>query len=187
MSRFKLVQQPSDPKIRALYDEILDHGFGEGMPINWFTAQGSRPDILAATWGLTKAILVEGRLPPSLKQMIAMTISQHNACRYCTVVHTGALETLGVPDEVIEQSVADPELGEIPATHRAILQFALKCAASPREVTEADYEVLRQGGLADEEILEVVMMAALTNFINIWAEASGVELDRGSGQGDQGD
>jgi hypothetical protein len=33
------------------------------------------------------------------------------------------------------------------------------------------------------EILEVVMMAAFTNFINTWAEASGVELDRGSGSG----
>lgn len=182
MSRFKLVQQPSDSRVQALYNEILDHGFGEEMPINWFTAQGTRPDILAATWTLTKTILVEGRLPPSLKQMIAMTISQHNACRYCTVVHTGALETLGVPDEIIEQSVADPALAEIPALHRAILQFALKCASTPDAVTDADYEVLRQGGLVDEEILEVVMMAALTNFINIWAEASGVELDRGPGE-----
>jgi uncharacterized peroxidase-related enzyme len=183
MSRFQLVQQPSDPRVRALYDEILEYGFGEEMPINWFTAQGTRPDILAATWTLIKGILVEGRLPPSLKQMIALTISQHNACRYCTVVHTGALETLGVPDEVIEQSVADPELAEIPATHRAILQFALKCASAPGAVTDADYEVLRQGGLAEEEILEVVMTAALTNFINTWAEASGVELDPGPGPG----
>ncbi|HEX2574387.1 MAG TPA: peroxidase-related enzyme [Polyangia bacterium] len=183
MSRFKLVQQPADPKVRALYDEILEYGFGDEVPINWFTAQATRPDILEATWNLLKAILVEGRLPPSLKQMIAMTISEHNACRYCTVVHTSALETLGVPDEVIEQSVADPELAEIPATHRAIVRFALKCASAPGTVTDADYEMLRQGGLTEEEILEVVMMAAFTNFINTWAEASGVELDRGAGPG----
>ena len=178
MSRFPLLKETSDPEVNELYKQMLEAGFGnKATPFNFFTAQGTRPDILRATWGLTRCVLVEGRLPATVKQMIVMVVSSQADCRYCSVTHRGTLESMGVAEEVIRSCIEDPELAEVPEPHRAILKFALKTARSPGSVTDADYEGLTERGLHDEEIMEVVMVAAFTNFINTWADASGIALD----------
>ncbi len=178
MSRFALIKDTTDsPELEALYQDIIDSGFGTEVPINWFTAQGSRPDLLEGTWKLVKNILVEGALPAIVKQMIAMTISLQNNCRYCSITHTHALEAMGVPKAVIDTCATDPDLSQIPQPHRAILQFALKAAREPNALTDDDFRVLRENDLNDGEIMEVAMMAAFMNFINTWADVSGVTVD----------
>lgn len=52
-----------------------------------------------------------------------------------------------------------------------------KVARTPREVTAEDYAALTQVGFSREEIMEIVMTAALNEFINIWADASAIPLD----------
>lgn len=178
MSRFPLVQESSDPEVNELYRQMQEAGFGsDTTPINFFTAQGTRPDILRATWELTRGVLVEGQLPATVKQMIAMTVSSQANCRYCSVTHRGALESMGVAEEVVRSCVEDPDLAEVPEPHRAILKFALKTARDPNSITDSDYEALAERGLRNEEIMEVVMVTAFTNFINTWADASGIALD----------
>ena len=60
MSRFHQVNDPADnPRLGALYKEIVEHGLGADTPINWFTAQSARPDILATTWGLVRGIFLQ--------------------------------------------------------------------------------------------------------------------------------
>lgn len=178
MSRFSQVRDSSDnPELGALYKEIVEHGLGADTPINWFTAQSERPDILAATWGLFKGILLQGVLPPTVKEMISMTIAMQNNCRYCTVAHTNALEGMGVPKEVIQSCASDPDLAQVPPPQRAMLKFGLKTARNPRSVTDEDLQTLRDHGLTDAEIMEVVMVAACSNFLDTWADVSGILVD----------
>lgn len=176
--RFELIRDPGCALgLPELYADIVAHGFGSDTPINWFTSQAGRPDILSATWTLGKAVLLKGELPATLKQLIALTISKHNNCRYCEVTHRGALEKMGVPKKVIDRCLEDPDLADVPSPHRAILKFALRVAQSPAMITDEDYAELRRNGLKQSEILEVVMTAALTNFVNTWAEATGIPVD----------
>lgn len=179
MARFPMVREPAgSPELARLYREMIDTGFGSaGAPIHWFTAQGSRPDIAAATWALVKGVLVEGQLPPTLKQLIAMTISVQSNCRYCAVTHSGALQALGVDRAIVERASADPTLSDFPPAFRAAVQLALKAARDPNGLTDDDYEAVRGAGFSDGEILEIVMMAAFTRFINTWADAAGLPLD----------
>ena len=163
---------------QALYTDILDHGFGADRPINFFAALAPRPDILEATWNLVKAVLVSGYLPASVKQMIALSISRQNGCRYCSVVHRGALESAGVDPMVVESCATDPDTTSLAEPQRSIVQFALKVARDPASVRDEDFERLRDWGLAEEELAEVVMLAGFTNFINAWADISGIPLDR---------
>ena len=177
-ARFEQIRRPAeDSELKALYDEITAHGFGAEIPINWFTSQAIRPDILRATWNLVKGLMVEGELPATIKQMVAMAISVQNDCRYCQVVHSGALESLGVPRNVITQCVENVEAAQLPPAHRETLKFAVKAAKTSSSVTDEDFAVLRHHGLSDREILEVSMMAAFTNFINTWADLSGIALE----------
>ncbi len=187
MGYFELQRSIEDnEELKKLYDEIILSGFGEAFPINWFTSQASRPDILASTWALVKGVLVDGKLPGTIKQMIAMVVSKQNNCRYCSVTHTSALESMGVPMDVIQKSATNIETAEIPLAHKEIIKFALKSAKDPNSINQEDYQVLKENGLNKGEILEVIMMAAFTNFINTWADASGIPLDsEGVGSGEE--
>lgn len=179
MARFPLVRDPSgSPEVERLYGEINEAGFGaDGVPIHWFTSQATRPDILASTWALAKGLLAEGRLPPTLKQLITMTISAQSSCRYCTAAHSSALQGLGIDKDVIERAAKDPTLSEFPPAYRAAVAFSLKAARDPRSVTDADRDALRDAGWSDGEIMEVVMLVAYTHFTNTWADVSGIPVD----------
>jgi len=178
MARIDSIIEPSeDSELKRLYQEITAAGLGEAVPINWFTAQGQRPDIVRATWALVKGVLLGGRLPPAVKQMIALSISVQNDCRYCQVVHGGALEQMGVPRETIESCAHDLEVGGLAPAQRALVRFAVKAAREANAITDADVDDLRDHGVDEGEIIEVMMMAAFTNFINTWADVSGIPLD----------
>ena len=178
MAHFSMVDDPSgDEELTELYQDILASGFGDTTPLNWFRVLGHRPDLLKASWSLLRGVLVEGQLPGSLKQMIATVVSQQNGCRYCTLTHTGAMVAMGVSEEVVHSCTSDPELAEVPDPQRSILLFSLKAAGSPSDITTADVDGLREQGLSEGEILEVGMMASLCNFINTWAEVSGIPVD----------
>ena len=181
MSRFKQIKDPSDdPKLAALYKEAVEAGHvgsEEGVPNNFITSQSERPDILAATSALMDEIVLKGLLPPTIKQMIAMTISMQADCRYCASVHTNALASLGVPEDVVKSCASDPELAEVTPPQRAILKTALKIARDPSGVTDSDFQNLRDFGLSEGEILEVAMMASCEMFLNIWARVSGIAID----------
>ena len=180
MPRFKQIKHPDDPELKALYKAALEGGMvgtEEGVPNNFVTSQSERPDILAATLNFADKILMQGLLPPTVKQMIAMTIAMQNNCRYCTQLHTSALEGMGVPQEVIQSCASDPDLAELPPSQRAILKLALKTSRDPLAVTDGDLQTLREFGLSDAEIMEVAMMAAAENFLNTWARVSQISLD----------
>ena len=180
MPRFKQIKHPDDPELKALYKAAMEGGMvgtEEGVPNNFVTSQSERPDILAATLNFADKILMQGLLPPTVKQMIAMTIAMQNNCRYCTQLHTSALEGMGVPQEVIQSCASDPDLAELPPSQRAILKLALKTSRDPLTVTDDDLQTLREFGLNDAEIMEVAMMAAAENFLNTWARVSQISLD----------
>ncbi|MDG2114060.1 MAG: carboxymuconolactone decarboxylase family protein [Actinomycetota bacterium] len=160
-----------------MYNDIVAHGFGGSQPINFFRALSARTDILEATWALTKAILVNGQLPNSLKQMVALSISRSNECRYCSVVHQGALEAAGVDPSVVETCWSDPEVANLHEPHRSLVSFALKAADHERGLEGTDFESLVDAGMSDAEIAELLMTAGFTNFVNAWADISGIPLD----------
>ena len=178
MMRFVIEPEPKSD-VRELFEEISAAGFGtDGVPINFFGVIACRPDMVRFMWDFGRSVLVEqGALPGSLKQMMAMSISAKNNCRYCTVTHTGALEQMGVPTDVIISCVDDPSTAKIPAQQRAILVFAIKAARSANDVTDEDVQRLRECGISEGEILETIAFAAYMNFINTWADATGIEVD----------
>lgn len=179
MSRFEQIKDPShSPQLAALYRKIVNAGFGKEFPLNWFTAQSGRPDILEATWSLVKGLLLQGELAPTLKHMIIVRVSTNNNCRYCRVIHTKALEALGVPAEVVDTVTTDVSPAKLPPVQRAVVEFAAKAAADPKAISNEDFRILWQYGLSNREIMEVAMIAAFANFLNTWAEVSGILTDQ---------
>ncbi|MFT5233913.1 MAG: putative peroxidase-related enzyme [Candidatus Krumholzibacteriia bacterium] len=59
----------------------------------------------------------------------------------------------------------------------AILDYAVKLTATPKEMTAADVDELRDNGLNDRGIHDVCAITAYFNFVNRMADGLGVELE----------
>ena len=181
MSRFNQIKYPKDnPELEALYQDAMEIGFigREGdTPNNWVTSQSERPDFLKVSLGFAKTVQLEGLIPPTVKQMILMTLAMQENCRYCEVGHTKVLEAMGIPTEVIRNCASDPELSAVPPSQRAILKFALKAARDRKSLTDEDFQTLRDYGFSDPEIMEVIMVLVCSELLNIWADVSGIAVD----------
>jgi len=106
------------------------------------------------------------------REMIAVAVSSHNRCFYCLVAHGAAVRQLS----------GDPVLGELMAMNyraarlskreRAMLDFAVKLAAEPWQVEDADRDALRRAGFSDRDIWDIAAVAAFFNMTNRVASAT---------------
>ena len=80
---------------------------------------------------------------------------------------------------LVEALAADWRGAEIDDRLRAILGYAEKLTGTPAAVEEADLEPLREAGLDDRAILDVVQVTAYYNYVNRMADGLGVELEEG--------
>lgn len=55
--------------------------------------------------------------------------------------------------------------------------FALKCSREPRQMEPEDFQRLRQLGMRESAIVELVAMAGLAVYANILADAMRMEAD----------
>lgn len=58
-----------------------------------------------------------------------------------------------------------------------MLDFAVKLTKEPTEMRESDVEALRSLGLTDEQVLSVVGITCLFNFMNRLADGLGVDIE----------
>ncbi len=181
MSHFNQIKNSKgNAELEQAYQQAVDMGLtgaDENVPNNLCTSVSERPDLLSTLLDLTQGTLFDGQLPPTIKQMIAMTIAMQNDCRYCSVTHTGALQAMGVPENVIKSCASDPDFSELPPPQRAILKFALKAARDSQSIGKEDIQALRNLGLSDGEILEVIFMVGFSVFTELTSDITGVIVD----------
>jgi alkylhydroperoxidase family enzyme len=85
----------------------------------------------------------------------------------------------GEPEEVVK-AIAKGDLEAASAAglepnRRAMFEYVRKITFDARSLTAEDAETLRQQGYTDEQIAEVVYIAALFAFFNRVADAFGIE------------
>jgi len=57
------------------------------------------------------------------------------------------------------------------------LDFALKITNESYKIYEKDHENLKKYGLTEQQILEVISVASLHNFVNRFVDALGTDLE----------
>ncbi len=152
----KALQVPEVPNI----DKVLAHS----------------PPALKATVGLLGDLYMASSLPQPVIAMLLYSISLARSCQYCSSFHRLTCRMVGV-DEVMLAAVGN-DLGAVtPERVQAIVRFGVKAAMSPNDITEADYEKLRNMGISDSEIVEIVALAGLGVYLNIVADALKIDVD----------
>lgn len=170
-----LKPESASKEVSALYEDFYRRMSFPSAP-NFITTQGHSLAAARGTWGLVSNVLVGGEIPRWTKEMIFVAISKDRQCVYCEAAHIACCRMLGVNLETLEQLVKD--VNTIPDMKvRTMILFALKCSRNPQALGTGDYEELRDVGLNESEIVELVAMAGLAVYANIMADATGVEAD----------
>ena len=106
------------------------------------------------------------------REMIAVAVSSHNRCYYCLVAHGAAVRTLSGDPALGELMVMNYRAARLSKRERAMLDFAVKLAAEPWQIEDADREVLRDTGFTDRDIWDIASVAAFFNMTNRVASAT---------------
>ena len=145
-----------------------------GFLPNWATALGGRPDVLAAWHQLNTAI----RDGMDRRRYELATIAAARALRstYCAMAHSWLLTHklhLVAPDDLAATLVDQADVVD-----RAVMAFAEKVARNADAVTAADVQVLRDVGLSDDDVLDVVLAVAARCFFATALDGVGAQADR---------
>lgn len=145
-----------------------------GFVPNVFRAYAWRPERFRPFFDLFRSLHEPtGNLSAAEREMIAVAVSMENACLYCLVAHGAALrEHLGDPVRA-DRITLDYRRADLDERQRAMLDWAVKITREPTACEESDLGDLRAHGLTDEEIWDVAEIAAMYNFTNRLAMATG--------------
>jgi len=148
---------PDDIRQRIL--EVQDKA---GFVPNVFLTLAHRPDEFRAFFAYHDALMErEGGLTKAEREMIVVATSAANDCLYCVVAHGAILRIRAKDPYVADQVAVDYRKADITSRQRAMLDFALKLAVRPAEVTDADHDALRAAGFDDDEVWDIGAITAL--------------------------
>lgn len=163
-------------EVREVFDALRTALGYDLIPI-LFRTVANCPALLAAISDLTNRTLLAPRLPSTLKELIILCVALRRECSYCRDIHAARLLGLGLSREILLGICADPDNAALPACDRAVMMFATRFAAEPGSVGESDFDALREQGLTQDDIAEVVAMASLALVLTTLANGLGPELD----------
>jgi uncharacterized peroxidase-related enzyme len=160
------------PELRELYAKCRDR---LGFVPNVFQAFQWRPERLRAWLGHYDAVMEPTEsLPAAEREMIAVTVSMLNGCAYCLVSHGWAVRR-ALNDGVLGDLVTfDHRRAPITERQHAILRYVETITRTPLQCSPAHLDELRGHGLSDEDLWDVAEIAALFNFTNRLALATGM-------------
>ncbi len=107
-----------------------------------------------------------GGLGRAERELGATAASVINRCIYCAAVHASRYNQLTKGGEVMAALFADGEEVQLEPRSQAIVDFAFKLSKAPSEATTDDVQKLRDAGLSEEEITDLILSTALFAWAN---------------------
>ncbi len=124
------------------------------------------PETLGQRTPLFNGIMYGPRgLPRAERELGATAASVVNHCVYCASVHAGRFISLAKRPAVIDQVFASRSDG-LTAREQAIVAFSAKLSACPPEASAGDIAALREHGMSDLEILDLVLSVSVFGWAN---------------------
>jgi alkylhydroperoxidase family enzyme len=149
----------ASPDVAAMYDADTElRGF---LP-NYTQAFSHRPGVYAAWRRLVGA--VTENMDPRRYELVSVAAARVLRSTYCTAAHS----------LVLADKWPDPDRDEV---DRAVIDLAEKVARDASSVDQSDIDRLRDLGLTDAEIFDVVAAAAMRSFFAKTLDGLGAEPD----------
>jgi uncharacterized peroxidase-related enzyme len=168
-------EEEATDEVAELYEEFKRDLHLPIVP-NILKALGSSPETLTVYGKLWVNSEEYRTLPEALTAMIAYTIATKSDCTYCSATFELSCRSLGVDEDTLDKLIKD--LTNLnPERVRAIIDFALKVAKHPQELVREDFDKVRQQGVSDGEIVEIILNAAYSVMNDIIADALQIDVD----------
>lgn len=173
---FPIVEpEDADPEIAQLYAKVQRETELPTVP-NWAKIIASSPGSLDIYLAILQAFNQHITLPQALVPMILYSVASGRNCTYCSAANELYCRTLGVDEETLEQLTNDLD-NVSPKRLQVIIQFALKCAFNPQGLTADDYDSIREQGINDDELAQIIFLAALANFNDTLADSFKIDVE----------
>ncbi|MEO9199377.1 MAG: peroxidase-related enzyme [Antricoccus sp.] len=151
-----------------------------GFLPNYAGAFSTRPDV-AQAWNALNVTIRNGM---DRRRFEIVTIAAARALHstYCTAAHSKFLRDVCGDEETLELIARDPTGAALSPEDRAVYRFAAKVAASAESICQQDVDQLRELGLADADIADLVFAASARSFFTRVLDGLGARLDAETAQ-----
>ncbi len=142
-----------------------------GVVPNLMRTLGNSPAALEAYLGFS-GTLAHGVLPAKVREQLALTIGETNACDYCLAAHSLLGKGAGLSADAI---IDARRVHAVEPKTDALLKFAAAVVGARGLVSDDTLAAVRAAGASDAEIIEVVAHVALntlTNYTNHIAQTA---------------
>ena len=147
--------------------QVLDASHPKARSMDFYLVLARQPQVLLERSQAFNAIMyAPGGLSRAEREVAATAVSRANGCVYCASVHAQRFEQLAKRNDVMAQMFDDPDTAGTNARERAIIQSALVLTRAPGSFGKQNLQPLRDAGLSDLEILDMLHSAALFGWAN---------------------
>jgi alkylhydroperoxidase family enzyme len=143
------------------------------VPTNSERAFADRPDVLAAWVQLNTA--VKANMDLRRYELATLAAARRLRSSYCALAHGKVL--LEQFDEPVREIALDRHSAGLDDVDIAVMELAEKVVGDAASITDTDLQRLRDLGLAEAEIMDVVLAAAVRCFFSKTLDALGVLPD----------
>lgn len=156
-------------------DDLLKSHFKKlGMVNNIFCIMANSEPVLDLF--ITANERLDGSsLPPKIRRMIFLAVSQFNGCDYCLAYHTRLVTEAGLMSgeaclEARRMRSADPKCD-------AVLQLVSMILKTRGKVSDGAIDRVRKAGYGDDAIMEIIATISLAMLANMTANVAKPEMD----------
>lgn len=150
-----------------LQQAVLDESHAQARSSQYYRTLVHQPLMLRHRSEAYNAIMyATGGLPRAERELGAMVVSVTNGCVYCTSVHAQRFEQLAKRSDTVVQVFDDPASAGTSERERAIARFAQAVTLRPHDLAAADIAPLRQLGMGNEDIIDLLHAVAIFAWAN---------------------
>jgi uncharacterized peroxidase-related enzyme len=108
----------------------------------------------------------KGGMSREERELGALGASMVNRCIYCAAVHADRHAKLAKDETVTDELFTNGEKANLSPRNRAIFDFARKSAETPPSAGPEEIKALRDAGLDEAEIFDLILSSALFGWAN---------------------
>jgi uncharacterized peroxidase-related enzyme len=146
---------------------VLEESHPKAKVSDYYLFLVHQPEVLKQRSVAFNSIMyAPGGMPRAERELGATVVSRINGCVYCASVHAQRFEQLAKRTDAIVQVFNDPHTAGTSERERAIVQFSIALTRAPDKVTSADIQALKDVGLNEAEILDLMHSVAIFAWAN---------------------
>lgn len=147
--------------------EVLKESHPKAMTSEYYLTLIHQPEVLRQRSLVFNAVMyAPGGLPRAERELASTVVSRVNHCVYCASVHALRFEQLAKRNEVIAEIFADPQTAGANPREQAIIRFSIDLTLDPGATGPEQVLPLREAGLNDGEILDLIQAVAIFAWAN---------------------